>query len=115
MVLNFLKRAHAKPLPLPAPFAEGDFIRLKGPQNPHKGNLRIGNAYQALKVTWWTSSDGKGYGYVRLQDDREKIGNWDIREFELYQTGHGVPTMKADEYDDAIAAQEVMDLISPKS
>lgn len=82
----------------PVPFSVGDTIRLKPHDNPYKGTLKCGKSY---------TIQGSYNDLIRLIGDNGSHGYYRPRYFELYTTSSA--DMAADEYNEAILAQEIME------
>lgn len=82
----------------PAPFSVGDTIRLKPHDNPYKGALKCGKGYVVIAV----------HGdIIRLIADNGTNGYFRARHFELQTTLSA--DIAAEEYEQAILAQEIME------
>jgi hypothetical protein len=81
---------------------KGDHIQLKGPTNPHKGNLSIGKTYIARHV---------GVSVVAVTSDLGRLAWFNIELFKVKYAGNGEPPhMDDEEYKEIIAAQDSLDL-----
>lgn len=103
-VLNWLKRPKPitnlrvpAPPPFVNPFVTGDSVQLKGPQNPHKGMLKIGNKYLVKLV----ARDA-----ILIAAENGTLCFFDAREF--IQAPIDPLASGAEEYDEILKAQELM-------
>lgn len=86
--------------PTPSPFNTGDWVVLKE-KNPFKGTLRCGEPYEVLGVTVLA---------ISLRADNGTEGWFYPTNFELYTgLGRRMPIDLSRDYEDALAAQEIMD------
>lgn len=90
-------RHHEVPAtPLPDPlFRPGDWVILKK-ENPYKGTLTCGKRYRAGRVITT---------HMQLWGDNGTMGYYDQNNFQLL----GYDPSGADEYDDIMAIQELME------
>lgn len=100
--------ANSSSAPIDNPFMQGDYVQLKGPSNPHKGNIKMGKAYQVLGTQ--TRSD---FIFLRLDNGTQACLRG--KDFVLKYAGNKtIPFMDTDEYENVIKAQESLDLANIK-
>lgn len=89
----------AKPQPAWRP-GVGEMVTLRE-GNPYKGSLRFGESYEVVDVF---------VPVIRLRADNGTLGYFHIANFEPY-TGFGkrMPMDASAEYEEALAAQEIME------
>lgn len=89
----------AKPQPAWRP-AVGEMVILRG-RNPYKGTLRCWEPYEVLDVV---------VPAIRLRADNGTLGYFHVAHFELYSGfGKRLPMDASKEYEEALAAQEIME------